>query len=419
MAILENKINKLDYVLRDELQEFQGDLKDIRDDDINKLVGRIKEKGFIAPIFIWKNKILDGHQRLKALDKLAEEDFKLKDDKVPCIFIKAKTEKDAANFVLFYSDQFAEITQEGFTQFIETYRLDLADYESIKFYEEDYVIPEEPKLIVEDEFDVEGHVRHIKTKIKKGDMIKLGNHTLMCGDSTSKAEVRKLLNDTKADMCFTDPPYNLSFSGSMSNTTKNGKMIKHKGANQQHNNIYNDNMDKKEFYNFISKSLGIIKNSISGAYYITFGSQTLDELLLPMREQGFDWKSIIIWMKNQATLSGKDYKGRYEPVVYGRFNDEFYAERFLQEDIWEHQRTLKNDLHPTMKPIPLISQAIINSSRQDDKVLDLFGGSGSTLIACEQLNRKCFMMELDEHYCEVICQRWEKHTGNKREMLNG
>jgi DNA modification methylase len=131
-----------------------------------------------------------------------------------------------------------------------------------------------------------------------------------------------------------------------------------------------------------------------------------------------DWKSIIIWMKNQATLSMKDYKSRYEPIVYGRFDDTFYGEKAKEEDIWEFQRTLKNDLHPTMKPVPLICNMLEMSSKKDDVVLDLFGGSGSTLIACEQLDRTCYMMEIEPKYIDVIIDRWEQFTGEKAILLN-
>jgi len=252
-----------------------------------------------------------------------------------------------------------------------------------------------------------------ESKVKRGDIWQLGEHRLMCGDSTSSDDVAKLMNGEKADMVFTDPPYNLSFKGSMSNTTKDGVMIKHKGANQKHNEINNDKMSKDDFYNFILDMLKEIKTNCKGAFYICFGSQTLNQLLQPFLDLGMEYKSIIIWKKNQATLSGKDYKGRYEPIIYGRFNNEFYAERYKQEDIWEYQRTLKNDLHPTMKPIPLIENAIKNSSKSNMKVLDLFLGSGSTLIAAEKLNRKCYGMELDEKYCDVIIERWEQFTGQK------
>ena len=136
-----------------------------------------------------------------------------------------------------------------------------------------------------------------------------------------------------------------------------------------------------------------------------------------MRLNNLDWKSIIAWVKNQATLSNKDYKLRYEPIVYGQSGSSFYGERYKQEDVWEFQRTLKNDLHPTMKPIPLIENAIKNSSKKNEIVLDIFLGSGSTLIACEKTNRICYGMELDTKYCDVIIERWEQFTGQKANKI--
>jgi DNA modification methylase len=258
----------------------------------------------------------------------------------------------------------------------------------------------------EDDFDVDAD--GIETDIVLGDLFEIGEHRLLCGDSTDSDAVARLMDGQKADMVFTDPPYNLGFGGSMSNTTKNGVMIKHKGANQQHDAIHNDKMSDDEFYTFISDVLKEIKINCKGAFYICFGSQTLNQLLQPFFDLGMEYKSIIIWMKNQATLSGKDYKGRYEPILYGRFNDGFYGERYKQEDIWEFQRTLKNDLHPTMKPIPLIENALKNSSKEGMTVMDLFLGSGSTMVASHQLKRKCFGMELDPKYCQVIIDRMKK-----------
>jgi DNA modification methylase len=141
--------------------------------------------------------------------------------------------------------------------------------------------------------------------------------------------------------------------------------------------------------------------------------------LNPLKEMGFEWKSIIIWKKNQATLSGKDYKSRYEPIIYGCPNSSFYGERYKQEDIWEFQRTLKNDLHPTMKPIPLIENALNNSSKKGMMVMDLFLGSGSTMVAAHQLKRKCYGMELDEKYCQVIVDRMLKLDDALEVKING
>lgn len=240
----------------------------------------------------------------------------------------------------------------------------------------------------------------------------------MCGDSTKKEDVEKLMNGVKAQMTFSDAPYNIAFKGSMSHITINGVTVKHIAANQRHDLIQNDCMNKDEFNAFAKKFLRNIQEYVKGAWYLSFSSVNLEELLVPLRECGMNWKSIIVWMKNQAVLSMKDYKSRYEPIVYGRFDSVFYGERTKEEDIWEYQRTIKNDLHPTMKPIALISNMLEKSSKKGDGVLDLFGGSGSTLIACEQLNRKCYMMELDPKYVDVIINRWEQFTGEKAVKIN-
>jgi DNA modification methylase len=252
-----------------------------------------------------------------------------------------------------------------------------------------------------------------------GDLVEIGEHRLLCGDSADSDQVAKLMNGEKADMVFTDPPYNINFQGSMSNKMVNGKKAPADSANQRHDEIKNDAMSDKEFYNFISDVLKEIKINCSGAYYICFGSQTLNQLLQPLLDLGIEYKSIIVWMKNQAIFSGKDFKSRYEPIVYGRFNDFFNGARFNEEDIWEFARTQKNDLHPTMKPIPLIENALNYSSKKGMKILDLFLGSGSTMVASHQLNRKCYGMELDPKYCQVIIDRMHKLDPSLKIKING
>lgn len=270
---------------------------------------------------------------------------------------------------------------------------------------------EDQKDAKDDEFDEQKDA--VPTVCALGDVWQLGEHRLMCGDSTKAENYAVIMQGEKAQMTFSDPPYNIAFKGSMSNTTKNGVMVKNIGANQKHNDIKNDCMSKEQFEQFMLDFLQRVKDNVTGAWYISFAAGTLEELLVPLRKQGMDWKSIIIWMKNQATLSMEDYKSRYEPIAYGRFDNTFYGETAKNEDIWEYQRTLKNDLHPTMKPIPLIAHMLEMSSKEGDIILDCFGGSGSTLIACEQLGRKARLMELDPHYCDVIIARWEKLTGEK------
>jgi DNA modification methylase len=261
----------------------------------------------------------------------------------------------------------------------------------------------------------------INTDIVLGDLIEIGNHRLLCGDTTDSDQVARLMNGEKADMVFTDPPYNVNFKGQdLSNTTKDGiEILHHKGANSKHDKIKNDSMPDDDFMSFMKQVLSNVLLFNKGAWYFSFCDLKLDLLLTPLKEMGFNWKSIIIWKKNQATLSGKDYKSRYEPIVYGCPENSFYGERYKQEDIWEFQRTLKNDLHPTMKPIPLIENALNNSSKEGMSVLDLFLGSGSTMVAAHQLNRKCFGMELDPKYCQVIIDRMHKLDPSLEIKING
>ena len=264
------------------------------------------------------------------------------------------------------------------------------------------------------------HIPEVKeSRVKLGDVWKLGKHRLMCGDSTKESDVNKLMNGEKADMVFTDPPYGIDFTGQLlSNTTKDGKKIhNHKGANTKYKKIKNDELQETDLLDFCDRFIKQLINCKPTAWYICFSQTEIDILLSSMRLNNLSWKNVIVWLKNQANLSPNDYKHRYEPIVYGQSGSSFYGERYKQEDVWEFQRTLKNDLHPTMKPIPLIENAIKNSSKKNEIVLDIFLGSGSTLIACEKTNRICYGMELDTKYCDVIIERWQQLTGQTATKL--
>ena len=271
----------------------------------------------------------------------------------------------------------------------------------------------------EDEFEVPDG--GIETDIVLGDLFEIGEHRLLCGDSTDSDSVAKLMNGKKADMVFTDPPYRVSFQGQrISNTTKDGIVIHgHKGANTKYDEIKNDSLSENDFKDFMAGVLSNLFLFNNGAWYICFAYSELHLLLNSIVDAGYKWKNIIIWMKNQAALSNMDYKSRYEPIIYGQPGSSFYGERYKQEDIWEFQRTLKNDLHPTMKPIPLIENALNNSSKEGMSVLDLFLGSGSTMVASHQLKRKCYGMELDPKYCQVIIDRMIKLDPNIKIKRNG
>lgn len=387
---------------------------------IDQIKSSIVEFGMCTPIGIHNNTIVYGHGRHEALKQLGYEE-------VPTLDLSHLTDAQRKAFIIAdnkigdnstFDEELLKIEIEALQDM--DFNIDLLGFSDEELADLEIGLEDLPIL----DTDKADEVPEVEENpvIKLGDLIELGHnyqHRLLCGDSTSEDDVKRLMNGHKADMVFTDPPYNLSFSGSMSNTTKDGKMIKHKGANQQHEIIKNDSMSEEEFEQFMNSVISQIKSNCIGAWYISFGTQTLDQSLLPLKANGMKWKSIIVWMKNQATLSGKDYKGRYEPIAYGNFGKEFFGEKYKEEDIWQFQRTLKNDLHPTMKPVPLVEKAIYNSSKTHNIVLDLFLGSGTTMIASENISRKCYGMELYEKYAQVIIQRYVDYTSNPKIKING
>lgn len=290
-------------------------------------------------------------------------------------------------------------------------------------------IKEAEEKATDDDFDEEKE--EIPARCAKCDLWQLGEHTLMCGDSTSEEDVRKLMGGggIKADLMLTDPPYNVNVS------------------NSQGMNIQNDNMAKEDFRKFLSGAMNNAANALKpgGAFYIWYShSEELNFREAVAKTESLEVKQTLIWNKNGFTFGRQDYKWKHEPCLYGWkqgekhwFRDEFNHPTVIEDnvdvdklkkdelkemlknmlaspvptDVIDADKPLRNDLHPTMKPLELCGQLIHNSSRPGQIVLDLFGGSGSTMMACEQLGRKNYTMEFDPHYCDVILARWEKLTG--------
>lgn len=243
--------------------------------------------------------------------------------------------------------------------------------------------------VEEDDFEVE---LPEEPKAKQGDIYQLGNHRLMCGDSTSIDDVEKLMNGVKADMVFTDPPYNIAYQGVSDKRT-----------------IKNDKMLDDDFIQFLQDS--IMKTDTA---YVCCSWQYSHLFKQAMENLGMPPKAMIVWNKVNPAQHLDKYFKQHEIIWYfGKFG----GEKTLRGDIWECKRQ-KNTVHPTMKPVELIAMAL-NDNKDKKNVYDGFGGSGSTLIACEQLDRNCFMMELDPHYVDVIIARWEQFTGQKAVLING
>lgn len=368
----------------------------IKDDKFHKLVNSIKEFPKmleIRPIVVNDDMIvLGGNMRLKACKEAGLKE-------VPVIKASDLTEEEQRQFIIKDNVSGGEwdwdmLANEWDVEQLDEWGLDVPVFPQVELEAEeddfDTTLPEEPITVL-------------------GDLYEIGEHRLLCGDSTDSDQVANLMNGEKADMVFTDPPYNIDFQGTLSCTTKNGKIVTMKDGystpNSKYDNIQNDKKTKEEFYDFISSVISVIKLNTIGGWYICFASSTINELLNPLIDLGLNYKSIIIWNKNQSPLGGGHFRKKYEPIVYGYFKNNFYGKEYSEDDVWDFQRTLKNDLHPTMKPIPLCEKAIGYSSKKENIVLDLFLGSGSTMVAAHQLNRKCYGMELDPKYCDVIVKR--------------
>lgn len=350
------------------------------DNAVDTVANSIKEFGFKVPIVIDKdNVIVCGHTRYKASKKLGLEI-------VPCVIADDLTEEQIKAYRL-ADNKVAEQAEWDFDllgdELADIFDIDMTDF-GFDFAEEE----EEEVEVVEDEVPEPP----TEPKAKLGDIYQLGNHRLMCGDSTNITDVEKLMNGAKADMVFTDPPYNIAYQGVSDKRT-----------------IQNDKMSDENFIQFLQDS--ILKTDTA---YVCCSWQYSHLFRKAMENIGMPPKAMIVWNKvNPAQHLDKYFKQHEIIWYYGKFG----GQKTLRGDIWECKRQ-RNTVHPTMKPIELISMAL-NDQKDKVNVYDGFGGSGSTLIACEQLGRNCFMMELDPKYIDVIIERWENLTGGKAVLLNG
>ena len=242
---------------------------------------------------------------------------------------------------------------------------------------------------------------------RPGDLWILGNHRLLCGDSTVLTDVERLMDGQLADMAFTDPPYNVDYG--------NNAKDKMRGKDRR---ILNDALGEG-FYQFLYDACVNLLLVTKGGCYVAMSSSELHTLQKAWLDAGGKWSTFIIWAKNTFTLGRADYQRQYEPILYGwkQGSDHFWCGDRDQSDIWNYNKPRVNDLHPTMMPVELVERAIKNSSKSRDIVLDLFGGSGTTLIACEKNNRQARLMELDPKFVDVIVKRWEDYTGKKAERV--
>jgi DNA modification methylase len=365
----------------------------LQDEKLVKLVKSIKDFPQmleIRPIVVNDDMVvLGGNMRLKACKEAGLTE-------VPVIKASDLTEDQQREFIIKDNVGFGEwdwelLQDEWDTDLLDEWGLDL-EFETI---DED-----NDGLTDEDEIP-ELEEEHIS---KLGDVWILGNHRLMCGDSTKSEDVGLLMNGIKADMVFTDPPWNVNY-----------------GADQKHpswkpRTILNDFMGTDDFKDFMDSTFAQLnEHSNKGCpTYVVMSAQEWGNMMLTLAMNEYHWSSTIIWNKSSLVLSRKDYHTKYEPIWYGWLEGEARLcplEDRKQSDVWDIDRPSRSELHPTTKPVELVERAIKNSSKKDDYVLDLFGGSGTTLIAAEKSNRKNMSMELDPKYVDVIIKRWQEYTG--------
>lgn len=325
------------------------------------------------------------------------------DDKVvPIINASTLTEDEKRQFIVkdnagFGEWNFAELAEKWDASSLNEWGVD---------FPENWDLPEEEsKEAKEDDF-TEEDAANVETRVKLGEIWQLGEHLLMCGDSTKKGDVERLMNGEKADMVFTDPPYNCNYGN-----------IKHPKFKVRE--IKNDNMDKIHFRAFCEGFIEQIKNNCIGCVYICAGQGEDGRTMFVVADEILHNSTTIIWNKDQFTLGRGKYQNKYEPIWFGwvESGKDFTDDRTLT-NVWDIPRPKKSELHPTMKPVVLVTTALRHNP-SSKSVLDLFGGSGTTLIACEEMERKCFSMELDPYYCDVIIARWEKLTGKEAVKIYG
>lgn len=417
---------KIEKVKIDDLKPYENNAKLHPQEQIDEIKKSIEEFGNNDPIAVDENNIIiEGHGRYLALQQLGYKH-------VEVIRLSHLTEEQRKAYTLVHN----KLTMNtGFN--MELLMLELNEIQDIDMrllgFEEELNV--HPSTLEEDDFDEDDIPEGVPPKSREGEVYQLGDHYVMCGDSTKPADVAKLMDDEEADLCVTDPPYNVDYQG--------GTGLK----------IQNDSMSEHAFIEFLTDAFACMRESLKdgAAFYIWHSDGHRFEFLEALRRNSLEVRQALVWVKSSIVMGRQDYQWKHEPCLYGwkdgashyfvndrtqstiiedapninkmdkdqlkTYVKELIAQRDQRSTIIREDKPSRSAEHPTMKPVKLIGQNIFNSSREGDIVLDLFGGSGSTLIACEQLNRKCRIMELDPHYVDVIIKRWEDFTGQKAVLI--
>ena len=365
------------------------------DEAVDAVAASIKEFGWQQPIVVDKDGvIIAGHTRYKAAKKL-------KCDTVPVVVADDLTEDQVKAYRL--ADNKTGELAEWDTALLDEELAELADFDMSQFGF-DTILQEEAREAEEDDYEVNPPE---EPKAKPGDIYQLGRHRLMCGDSTDAESVYQLCQDGQVDMLLTDPPYGVDYTGKTKDALK----------------IQNDATSDETLRDMLADAFSAANNIMKpgAVFYIWHADSKALVFRIACQMAGWEVRQVLIWVKNTMVMGRQDYQWKHEPCLYGWKDGagHLWASDRKQTTILNFDRPTKNKEHPTMKPVKLFDYQIQNNTKGGDIVLDLFGGSGTTIVACEQNGRCARVMELDPRYVDVIIDRWEKLTGEKAVLLNG
>ena len=385
----------IEYLPIGDLKAYERNAKLHPAEQIQQIKTSIQEFGFNDPVAVWNdNEIIEGHGRLIAAKELGYTE-------IPVIRLDSLTDEQRKAYMLVHN----KLTMDtGFD--LELLNIELGsinDIDMTEFGFEFEMFSDDSSEVIEDNYNEE---LPEEPKSKLGDIYQLGRHRLMCGDSTNTEQVKVLTNGELVDMLLTDPPYNVAYEGKTKDKLK----------------IKNDNMEDTAFRQFLCSAFSAANEVMkAGAvYYIWHSDSEGYNFRGACHDIGWQVREVLIWNKNSMVLGRQDYQWKHEPCLYGWKDgaSHLWASDRKQTTVIDFNKPNKSDIHPTMKPVGLFDYQIQNNTKGGDIVLDLFNGSGTTIIACEQNGRKAYCMELDPKYVDAAIDRWEKFTGQKAVKLN-
>ena len=398
---MEKTTTEMQLVPLSKLVPYVNNARTHSPEQLTKLRSSLREFGFINPVIIDRDfNVIAGHGRIAAAK---EEGI----TEVPCVFVDFLTEAQKKAYILADNRMALDAGWDEELLRIEIESLQGADFDvSLTGFGEDEIADlfagDGEKDVKDDDFDISAALEKAAF-VERGDIWTVGRHRLMCGDATSAEDVAALMDGKKANLIVTDPPYGVSF--------KSGSGL----------SIQNDSMKGDEFYTFLYNSFSQMAAHLEngGAAYVFHADTEGLNFRKAFVDAGFHLAGVCIWVKNSLVLGRSDYQWQHEPVLYGFLKNgkhPWYSDR-KQTTIWNYDKPKRNKNHPTSKPLDLLGYPICNSSQENAVVIDTFGGSGSTMMACEQTNRICHMMELDEKYASVILRRYVEDTGDSESVF--